>query len=215
MLKTPQREETTMARPREFEESIVLDAAVRQFWQYGYEATSVRDLADSMNITGASLYNAFGDKRSLYKLSLDRYLETIRERIKRLEEGFSPRQAIVAFLEEIIARSLSDKLRCGCLLVNAALEVAPHDSEFQRIVAKKCWFRLRRFFFRCAVAGQKDGTIMKSQSPEDLAKMLLAILLGIRVLARTRPTRELLQGLVRPVFALLGDVSSTKSRTNA
>jgi TetR/AcrR family transcriptional repressor of nem operon len=214
MLTTLEHEGTTMARPREFEESIVLDAAVRQFWQYGYEATSVRDLADCMNITGASLYNAFGDKRSLYKLSLDHYLETVRERIKRLEEGFPPRQAIVAFLEEIIARSLSDKLRCGCMLVNAALEVAPHDSECQRIVAKTL-VQIEAFFFRCAVAGQKDGTIMKSQSPEDLAKMLLAILLGIRVLARTRPTRELLQGLVRPVFALLGDVSSTKSRTNA
>jgi hypothetical protein len=55
-----------MARPREFDEAAVLDAAIMRFWQRGYEATSVRDLADEMNITRANLYNPFGDKRSLY-----------------------------------------------------------------------------------------------------------------------------------------------------
>ena len=52
-----------MARPREFDEAAVLDAAIDKFWLRGYEATSVRELADEMKIAGASLYNAFGDKR--------------------------------------------------------------------------------------------------------------------------------------------------------
>ena len=55
-----------MARPREFDEGEALDAAMDCFWRDGYEATSVRDLAARMGITGASLYNAFGDKRSLF-----------------------------------------------------------------------------------------------------------------------------------------------------
>ena len=37
-----------MARPREFEETVVLDAAMNRFWAQGYELTSVRDLAASM-----------------------------------------------------------------------------------------------------------------------------------------------------------------------
>ena len=52
-----------MARPREFDETAVLEAAIQCFWSQGYEATSVRDLAEKMGITGASLYNTFGDKR--------------------------------------------------------------------------------------------------------------------------------------------------------
>ena len=59
-----------MARPREFDESAALDAAVDCFWREGYEATSVRDLAARMGITGTSLYNAFGDKRSLFRQAL-------------------------------------------------------------------------------------------------------------------------------------------------
>jgi TetR/AcrR family transcriptional repressor of nem operon len=76
-----------VARPREFDETSVLDAAMNCFWSHGYETTSVRDLANQMGITGASLYNAFGDKRSLYRRSLEYYLEqSVRERI-RLHEG--------------------------------------------------------------------------------------------------------------------------------
>ena len=55
-----------MARPREFNEGIALDAAIEWFWRRGYEATSVRELAAAMGISGPSLYNAFGDKRALF-----------------------------------------------------------------------------------------------------------------------------------------------------
>ncbi len=54
-----------MARPREFDEQAVLDAAIAQFWSHGYASNSVRDLATTMGMTGASVYNAFGDKRAV------------------------------------------------------------------------------------------------------------------------------------------------------
>src|ERR1700757_455817 len=124
-----------MARPREFSEEAVLDAAVQCFWAHGYEATSVRDLIEKTGITGASLYNAFGDKRSLYQRALDRYVEdNVADRLKRCEQ-LPPREAISAFFAEIVRRSLEDQDRKGCMLVNAALDVAPHDPGFQRAVA--------------------------------------------------------------------------------
>ena len=201
-----------MARPREFDEAAVLDAAIERFWQRGYEATSVRDLADEMNIAGASLYNAFGDKRSLYERALNRYLDqTFRERIRRLEPRLPPREAIVAFLQEIIKRSITDRQRRGCMLVNSAIESAPHDSKFLEIVATFL-DEVESFFFRCVSNGQRNGSITKAHSAEDLSKSLLGILLGIRVLARVRPERKLLEGLVRPVFGLLDNTPSVSRR---
>ena len=200
-----------MARPREFDEAAVLDAAIRRFWLCGYEATSVRDLAEEMGIGSASLYNAFGDKRTLYRSSLNRYLEqTFRERIRRLERSLPPREAIMAFLREIVERSLTDKRQRGCMLVNSTLENVPEDRDFQQIVATFLG-EVESFFLRCVAAGQREGAISNSQSAEDFARLLLGVLLGIRVLARARPDAELLEGMLRPIFAML-DESSSKPR---
>jgi TetR/AcrR family transcriptional repressor of nem operon len=75
-----------MARPREFDEGGVLDAAVLCFWSRGHEATSVRDLVEKTGITAASLYNAFGDKRAIYEEALEHYVEgSLANRIRRRE----------------------------------------------------------------------------------------------------------------------------------
>jgi TetR/AcrR family transcriptional regulator, transcriptional repressor for nem operon len=191
-----------MARPREFDEATVLEAAMQCFWVRGYESTSVRDLAEQMGITGASLYNAFGDKRSLYRRALDYYLEqSVHDRVIRFEP-LPPYPAIRAFFDEIIERSASDPQHRGCLLVNSALEMAPHDPEFRKIVADELRY-IEAFFHRRVAAGQEDGTITSSQPADALAKLLLGVLLGIRVLARVRPEREVLEGAASGALGFL------------
>ena len=136
-----------MGRPREFDEPAALDAAMDCFWRQGYEATSVRDLAAQMGISGTSLYNAFGDKRSLFRDVLNRYAErSTRERIARLEAALPPKEAIRAFLGEIVERAL-DADRRGCLLVNTTLEIARHDPEVGAVVAQR-FDEIEAFFRR-------------------------------------------------------------------
>lgn len=192
-----------MARPREFDETAVLDAAVQCFWARGFEATSVRDLAEGMGMTSASLYNAFGDKRCLYQQALNHYLDqTVRDRVSRLEASLPPREAIARFFDEVIARSLCDRQRRGCMLVNTALELAPHDADFRRVVANELK-QIEAFFQRCIHAGQLSRVIPADQPADDMARLLLSVLLGIRVLARSRPQRVLLEGAMRPVLRML------------
>jgi len=194
-----------MARPREFDEEAVLDAAVQCFWAHGYEATSVRDLIEKTGITGASLYNAFGDKRALYQRALDHYVEdSVVDRIRRCE-ALAPREAIGAFFAEIVRRSLDDHQHKGCMLVNAALDVAPNDPGFQRIVAAVL-IRVEQFFLGRIEAGQVDRTITRSLAAKTLARHLLGVLMGVRVLARVRPERALLEGVVSGALALLDRV---------
>ncbi len=184
-----------MARPREFDEATVLDAAVQCFWRHGYEATSVRDLIRETGLTGASLYNAFGDKRALYERALNHYVDSsILDRIRRCRE-LAPRDAIEAFFAEILKRSLGDRQHKGCMLVNAALDVAAHDRALQKNVASVL-VGMESFFLDCVTAGQADGTITRASSAEDLARHLLGVLMGVRVLARVRPERALLEGIV-------------------
>ena len=192
-----------MARPREFDEAVVLDAAVNCFWTQGYEATSVRDLAAEMGITGPSLYNAFGDKRSLFRTALERYVQLwTRARISEVETKLPPKEAVRAFIAGIIERSLDDPDRRGCMLVNAALEIAPHDDEIGAEVA--VWLgEIEGFFRRAIAAAQRAGSVPPERDARDLARLLLGVTLGIRVLARANPDRKLLEGVARPALALL------------
>jgi TetR/AcrR family transcriptional repressor of nem operon len=191
-----------MARPREFDEGVVLDAAVQCFWNRGYEATSIKDLIGSTGLTAASLYNAYGDKRGFFRAALDRYVEgSVGDRLQRCE-ALPPREGIGAFFKEIVNRSLKDRDHKGCMLVNSAMEVAPHDPEFQKAISAVLQ-RVETFFLTRIVAGQKDGTITTAMAAETLARHLLGILVGIRVLARVRPERALLEGVVEPALALL------------
>jgi TetR/AcrR family transcriptional repressor of nem operon len=185
-----------MARPREFDEHTVLDAAIDVFWTKGYEASSTRDLAARTGLTASSLYAAFGDKRGLFRRALDRYLCRLREKMARLERTVSPALAITAFFEDTIARSLADKQRRGCMLVNSVLEASPQDAELRGAIANELTL-IQDFFERCFVAGQKRLEIPFRHSAEDAARHLLAVLLGIRVLARARAERQLLTGAVR------------------
>ncbi len=192
-----------MARPRGFDEGKALDAAIGCFWRHGYEATSVRDLAEAMGIGGTSLYNAFDDKRTLFVRALERYMDgATRERIGRLEATLAPHEAIRRFVGDIVERSANDRDRRGCFLINSALEVAPHDPELGAEISKRLG-EIEAFFHRSIAAGQADGSISREREPRDLARLLLGVVLGIRVLARSKPDRALLEGVARPALALL------------
>jgi TetR/AcrR family transcriptional repressor of nem operon len=191
-----------LARPREFDEGVALEAAMQRFWVAGYAATSVRDLGDAMGLGQASVYNAFGDKRTLFTQCLDRYLDAnMRARIARVERTLPPRQAIEAFLSEIVERSMESRL--GCLLANAALEVAPHDTDIADVVGERMG-ELEAFFQRCVAAGQSDGSISRDADPEDAARLFLVTVMGLRVLARGYPQRAVLEGAVRQALSILG-----------
>jgi TetR/AcrR family transcriptional repressor of nem operon len=200
-----------MPRPREFDETTALEAAMECFWRRGYEATSLRDLTASMGLTAPSLYNAFGDKQELFARALERYLDrTTRDRLHRLEESLAPKEALHRFFAEIIEHSIKDRQRKGCFLVNSALEVAPHHAECRAVIAEQ-FGEIEAFFKRCILAAQVDHTVAPDVDAGDVARLLLGVLLGIRVLARTKPNRDVLEGVARPALALL-DSPRRKSR---
>jgi TetR/AcrR family transcriptional repressor of nem operon len=191
-----------MARPREFDEKAVLDGASDVFWTKGYGAASTRDLAARTGLTPSSMYAAFGDKRGLFRSALDHYLERLRTKMSHLEQSLSPAHAITGFFEDTIERCLCDRLQRGCMLVNSALEATPDDPEFRDAIARELRL-IERFFRERFVAGQARGEVPSSHSADDAARQLLALLVGVRVLARVCPDRALLTGSVRQALELL------------
>ena len=62
---------------------------------------------------------------------------------------------------------------------------------------------IEAFFRRRVAAGQKDGSIIETRPADEVAKLLLSVLLGLRVLARSRPQRGVLEGTANGALALL------------
>jgi len=194
---------TAMARPRTFDEADALDAAIDCFWRRGYGATSVRDLGDEMGLGSASLYNAFLDKRTLFLRALDRYLDsTMRERIVRLERTRAPKDAVKAFIDEIVERSVNDPERRGCMLINAAAEFGARDPDLREEIAARL-DELQGFFRRMIARAREEGSIPNDRDPAELSRLMLGVVVAIRVLARVRPQRALLKGIAKPALALL------------
>ena len=200
-----------VARPRAFDETQALEAAMDCFWERGYKATSVRDLTERMGIAGPSLYNAFSDKRSLFSCALEQYCSRLTyARIERIEAQLPPHARIAAFLAEVVDKSVDDQQRRGCFLINSAIDVAPHDAELGAIIAGHLE-AVRRFFERSLLAARQVGSVATGIDCSREADHLMAVLLGIRVLARTRPERSLLEGIVEAALAPLGLASPVGS----
>ena len=102
-----------------------------------------------------------------------------------LRGAATPRRHTVIF-DDILRRSLNDRERKGCMVVNSALEMAPHDPESRETIAETLK-RIESFFLACVEKGQADGTITSSRPAVGLAQHLLGVLMGVRVLARLRP----------------------------
>src|SRR5258708_256915 len=69
------------------------------------------------------------------------------------------------------------------------------------------------FYKRSILAARADGTAPRGVDPNDTARLLLGVLLGIRVLARSAPNRSLLEGVVRPALALLDSPHHKRKKT--
>ena len=192
-----------MPRKKEFDVDAVLDKAMTAFWTRGYEATSLNDLLDCMQIQRASLYNAFGDKHTLFLETLRRY-DTIyhQAEIEKLLKIPSPRRAILRLFEDIITSVLENKARKGCFLVNTALELSPHDPEVAEVV-REAFIKRELFFRKMIEKGRTGGEISQTVVPTATARALLSLYIGLRVLSRSRPEKALLQSIGKQVKILL------------
>src|SRR5216684_4462569 len=90
-------------RPREFDADEALERALELFWRQGYEGTSLGELTAAMGINRPSLYAAFGNKESLFRKALDRYVGAGMAFLRDALEEPTARRAIETLLRGYVA----------------------------------------------------------------------------------------------------------------
>jgi len=192
-----------MPREKQYDETDVLERAMEAFWARGYEATSINDLVAATGIHRGSLYVGFTDKRSLFLRALDHYDRAHRRAfLCALERDHAPREAILAAFRQVVETCEEGRNRKGCLLVNTAIELSPHDSDIGDIVRAKLE-EVETFFRTRIEAAQKEGTIRPEIPAAEKAQVLFGLFIGLRVITRSRPDRALMTSIVKQAAALL------------
>ena len=198
------RENCCMPWEKKYDETEVVEQAMRAFWAHGYEATSVNDLVRVTGINRGSLYAAFTDKRTLFLKVLRHYDKHHQEDfLERLTARHAPKDAIIAVFDHAAGRSAPGDDPAGCLAVNTALELSPHDPEIRAFV-QESFAKVEAFFFSMIERAKRDGSIMGSNDSRATAQALLGLFLGLRVLTRSgaeRAARDAITSQARMLLA--------------
>ena len=192
-----------MARPPTFEREDVLDKAMQVFWAQGYEATSVDDLVKATGLVRQSIYNTFGNKHDFYLEALEHYQAFLGARmLGALKHTPSVKEGFRRLFELVIEDAVSDTTRRGCMMVNAATELASRDPAVCKLTTEAEAAK-ERVLAKLIREAQARGEVDVLKDPDALAKFLYNTVLGLRVRATRRPTRIELEPIVEASLSLL------------
>lgn len=179
---TPGTERVLVRRP-EFDRDQALDAAMRVFWEKGYNDTSIQDLSDATGLQRSSLYNTFTGKRELYMAALLRYHARRAEQCAALETSLDPVEALEGFVRSIVLDELGDTEGLGCMVANASLEFGGHDKEVMALTSYNLSM-LADSMESAIRRGQEEGRIGEAVDPRTAARTIVVTIQGLRVVGK-------------------------------
>lgn len=192
-----------MARQREFNKDEVIERAISLFAAQGYEATSIRDLIASMRISRSSMYEAFGDKRRIFLLALERFCKQEQAYIAQMAQRSSTPQAFIKQLFatiETIGKSGSGMQ--GSLAFNAMVEFGTQDRDVTKLLLNH-YFAIAEIVREVIAKGQKLGTVTSRKSARHLAYVILSALQGMATVKGVHPDFSHVKPMTQIMLRLL------------
>ncbi|GAA6151181.1 TetR/AcrR family transcriptional regulator [Pseudoteredinibacter isoporae] len=199
-----------MARPQSISTDQLLKSAMAQFWQHGYQATSLQDLQQITGLPASSLYNRFGSKSGLFEAVLAQYVQKV---VKgRCDKYLAPGMGLTGIYQYVASALEDPNAHWGCLMVNsqAQLEQLPSGSipviqEAGRLVCRALQQTLEE--------AEASGEIAEGQNLSLLAEQLALFIQGVLLqssLPQNRPKKQNITDMLTQqlgVKNLSGDLS--------
>src|SRR5262245_40713535 len=187
---------------KQFDPEIALAKAMEVFWARGYEAASLSELLAHMGIGRKSLYDTFGNKRSLFLKTLEHYAQTTIKSIRnQLSAPGSPLTNIRRVLRDF-QRIHAVPGSKGCMLGTNIADFDTNDQEIASVL--RSYLReVEDAFCRAILRAQQSGELRRTMSPRDIAQMLLCTTQGMALIGRVLEDETLLRGTVEATLSLL------------
>jgi TetR/AcrR family transcriptional repressor of nem operon len=192
-----------MARNRQFDEAQALGAAMRVFWENGYEGTSIQHLEDAMGLKRTSIYNAFGNKRALFERVTAFYKESVMARLlSDMDAAPDIREGIRRLLNSALDIHFDEANPGGCLVVLSVLESGQHDTRSQASLQQTI-HDLRNALQSRLNRARKAGELAPDLDTAATATTIATTMTGMMVMGKAKFTRAALKKTVKQVLGLL------------
>jgi TetR/AcrR family transcriptional regulator, transcriptional repressor for nem operon len=187
---------------KQFDPEIALSKAMEVFWAKGYEAASLSELLEQMGIGRKSMYDTFGNKRSLFLKALEYYAQTtIKSMRNQLSASGSPLTNLKRVLWDL-QKMHSLPGSKGCMLGTNIADFDTNDQEIASVL--RSYLReVEDAFYRTILRAQELGELSQAINPRGLAQMLLCMTQGMALLGRVLEDETLLRGAVEGIIPLL------------
>lgn len=189
-----------MVGTRQFDEEAMLEAALRTFWQNGFAATSMIDVAEATGVQRGSLYNAYGDKEQLFLLAFERYAGRFLDFVRQALADPDPAVALATLFKGVVANMSEGAPSRGCLTTKTALELP--------LTGKAIEARVKRLIGDfTALIREKLSTAaarrMLSCDPEMAADLTVTFTRGLAVMERAYRNPEHLEKMSQQFVRIL------------
>ncbi len=192
-----------MARTKDFDENEVLTRAMELFWSRGYNATSMEDLVVGLGISRSSLYDTYTDKHSLFIKALEYYQQMGLMKIREIVNNpGSSKETVKKMIEQSTIGISDGRKRIGCFVVNAEVEVAPHDKKVSNLVCSHDQ-QIEEIFYQVIQKGKKSGEIKNKQDARALARFIYNAVKGMQVTAKTISDKTVLNEIIGLTLSVL------------
>lgn len=189
-----------MGRNRGFDVDEAMGSALRAFWEHGFDKTSMQDLCRVMNIQPGSVYATFGSKRDLFIAALRRYAETVSaEAVARVTSAPSGLAGLRDYFAHLVDAMVDGDKRWGCLITNSLVEFASRDPELGDLMTGHL-ANLRAAFAGALARAAADGELRPGAGASS-ADLLVAVVQGMNVLAKSQPGRAALTTIADSAIA--------------
>ena len=189
-------------RPRKFDADRALGNALQVFWTQGFTGTSLDQLAAAMEMKRPSIYNAFGDKESLYRAALNAFRSELEGGLQGLQEAADPEQALNQFFSQALAVYTSGETPLGCLIFcTAPAEAIAHPEVRRDILATTTHIdaALTHFF----QGARKRGQLPSATDPVIAAQLTQATLHSLALRSRAGQSRNTLDTMARGAVEMI------------
>jgi TetR/AcrR family transcriptional regulator, transcriptional repressor for nem operon len=189
-------------RPRTPNREKLLTEGLRVIHEYGFGASSVRDIVQAAGVPQGSFTNHFASKEAFGLEVLEQYYAMTNAGVMATlrNDALPPLARLRRWIEVQLEYLKQDEMRKGCLYGNLAAE-ASEQSEAIRARLVRAYAENQESVAYCLRAAVEAGELSASTGIVEVAGFIVSSLQGAILVAKAQRSPEPIERLLRALFS--------------